>query len=149
MLTRKLLSTFIVGAMAFGLSSTAVLAQDSQADQSMQPQNKMQQGGMKAMRKGQHRMHRMHMQGHHMMPATVTSVDKKTGKMAVNSEGMDLIVHFPPASLADVNKGDKITLVLGFRKGDMTTMRQQRMMEKKNMMEKNSMKNGSMGSPQK
>ncbi len=80
------------------------------------------------------------MQGHHMMPATVTSVDRKTGKMAVNSEGMDLMVHFPPASLADVNKGDKITLMLGFRKGDVAAMRKERMMKRKSMMDKSAMK---------
>lgn len=52
----------------------------------------------------------------HMMPATVTSVDQKTGMVEVNSEGMALKVHFPPASLNGLKAGDKITLHLGFTK---------------------------------
>lgn len=144
MINRKLLSTMIVGAMAFGLSSTAVLAQENQADQSMQPTNKMQQHDMKSMHKGQQRMHRMGMQGRHMMPATVTSVDKTTGKMSVNAGGMDLNVHFPPKSLTDVNKGDKITLMLGFRKGDMKAMQKDHMMKNKSMKDTKSIGNDAM-----
>jgi hypothetical protein len=52
----------------------------------------------------------------HMMPATVTSVDDKTGVMEVNSEGMALKLHFPPASLKGVKAGDKITIHMGFSK---------------------------------
>jgi len=52
----------------------------------------------------------------HTMPATVTSVDQKTGVVEVNSAGMALKVHFPPASVADLKTGDKITLHLGFTK---------------------------------
>lgn len=52
----------------------------------------------------------------HMMPATVTSVDAKTGMVEVNSDGMALKLHFPPASLNGLKAGDKITLHLGFTK---------------------------------
>lgn len=52
----------------------------------------------------------------HSMPATVTSVDQKTGLIEVNSAGMALKLHFPPASLANVKSGDKITLKMGFSK---------------------------------
>jgi len=50
------------------------------------------------------------------MPATVTSVDQKTGIVAVESEGMKLKVHFPSSAIADLKKGDKISLHLGFTK---------------------------------
>ena len=52
----------------------------------------------------------------HTMPATVSSVDTKTGVVEVNSGGMSLKVHFPPASVADLKAGDKITLHMGFSK---------------------------------
>jgi hypothetical protein len=56
------------------------------------------------------------MMGMHTMPATVTAVDKATGQVDVDSGGMKLHVHFPAASLANVNVGDKITLHMGFTK---------------------------------
>lgn len=52
----------------------------------------------------------------HTMPATVSSVDTKTGVVEVNSGGMSLKVHFPPATVADLKAGDKITLHMGFSK---------------------------------
>jgi hypothetical protein len=52
----------------------------------------------------------------HTMPATVTSVDDKTGLVEVNSAGMALKLHFPPSSLNGLKTGDKITLHLGFTK---------------------------------
>lgn len=52
----------------------------------------------------------------HTMPATVSSVDMKTGEVMVTSEGMSLRVHFPAASVADLKAGDKITLHMGFSK---------------------------------
>ena len=68
---------------------------------------------------GQQPMEKMHhgkgaMMGMHMMKATVSSVDKKTGLVKANAGGMDLIVHFPPDSLANVNPNDTITLHMGF-----------------------------------
>ena len=142
MLNRKLLSTVIVGAMAFALSGTAVLAQENQADQSTQPAGKMQSHDMKAMHKGQHRMHRSRLQGRHMMPATVTSVDKDTGLMKVDSAGMHLTVHFPPSALTEIKAGDRITLFLGFSKGDANAMRKQRMEHREKMMKKSSSESG-------
>lgn len=52
----------------------------------------------------------------HMMPAIVTKADAKNGLLDVNSEGMALRLHFPPASLAGVKTGDKISLHMGFTK---------------------------------
>ena len=54
--------------------------------------------------------------GQHDMPATVVAVDRKTGLLDVLSEGYKLRLHFPPAALAGVKKGDRITLHLGFSK---------------------------------
>jgi hypothetical protein len=54
--------------------------------------------------------------GMHDMPATVTEVDHKTGIVDVEAGSMKLKVHFPAASVADLKKGDKITLHLGFSK---------------------------------
>ena len=56
------------------------------------------------------------MMGMHMMPATVTAIDSKTGLVDVTAGSMALKVHFPPASLAALRAGDKITLHLGFNK---------------------------------
>lgn len=138
---RKLFTALALGAMTFGLSTGAALAQSADSGDAMQAKTGMQQHDMKSMHKGNMGMH---MQGRHMMPATVTSVDKKTGKMSVNAGGMDLKVHFPPASLTDVKEGDKITLMLGFRKGDMKAMHKDRMMKDKSMKNKDSMDHDSM-----
>jgi hypothetical protein len=50
------------------------------------------------------------------MPATVNSVDKQTGLVDVNAEGMSLKVHFPPAAVANLAAGDKITVHMGYSK---------------------------------
>lgn len=56
------------------------------------------------------------MMGMHMMPATVNAIDTKTGLVDVAAGSMALKLHFPPASLASLKAGDKITLHLGFSK---------------------------------
>lgn len=62
-----------------------------------------------------HRMMRPNMNGSmHRMAATVKSVDAKTGMVEVDAGGMALTVHFPPASVADLKAGDKITLHMGY-----------------------------------
>ena len=55
-------------------------------------------------------------QSMHTMPATVNSVDTKTGIVDVTAGGMSLKVHFPPTSVADLKSGDQITLHMGFNK---------------------------------
>ena len=78
-----------------------VLAQDSTETKSMQAKHEdMKSAAM----------------GMHDMPATVTEVDHKTGMVDVESMNMKMKVHFPAASVADLKKGDKITLHLGFSK---------------------------------
>ena len=54
--------------------------------------------------------------GEHDMPGTITSIDHKTGVVVVHSAPSNLSVHFPPDSIKDLKKGDKITVHLGFSK---------------------------------
>jgi hypothetical protein len=61
-------------------------------------------------------MNMQNMLGMHMMAATVTAVDAGTGVTDVDAGGLKLRVHFPPASLAGIKAGDKITLHLSFTK---------------------------------
>lgn len=104
-------------AASLGLAAAAVQAQEGTAPDQPTMGN-MQHEGMQHM-KGMKGMHSMKdVQGRHSMPATVTSVDKSTGIVEVTAEGMSLRVHFPPASLANVSNGDKITLHLGFSKAE-------------------------------
>jgi hypothetical protein len=56
------------------------------------------------------------MMGMHMMSATVTTIDSKNGLIDVTAGSMALKLHFPPASLAALRPGDKITLHLAFSK---------------------------------
>ncbi|WP_108471262.1 hypothetical protein [Rhodanobacter thiooxydans] len=92
--------------LALVISGVAV-AQDSTPTSGM---DKM--GAMHSDMKGMHD----NMMGMHMMPATVTAADAKTGMVGVTSEGMALKLHFPPATMASLKAGDKITLHMGFSK---------------------------------
>jgi hypothetical protein len=100
------------------LSALAVLALSLAGAGMAQAQDTPPQGGaMGSMRSGDNDMHGMkNMMGMHAMPATVSSVDKQTGLVDVNSEGMSLKVHFPAPAVANLNVGDKITLHMGYSK---------------------------------
>lgn len=96
-------------AFGLGLAVTAVSAQDTGGmapASSASSMGQMHHGSMMHKMKG----------SMHQMPATVTSVDSATGIVEVNSAGMSLRLHFPPASVADLKTGDKITLHMGFTK---------------------------------
>ncbi|KZC40547.1 hypothetical protein RHOFW510R12_16350 [Rhodanobacter sp. FW510-R12] len=101
--------------MAFG----TVSAQDTGGMAPASPSSSMghmdQMGGM---HQGMHQkmMHHNKNGSMHMMPATVSSVDTKTGLVEADSEGMSLRLHFPPASVANLKAGDKITLHMGYTK---------------------------------
>lgn len=101
----------MLGALAF---SGAALAQDSMPSSSSSSSSMGAMGGMHGGKTGMKGMH--HMMGMHAMPATVTSVDTKTGIVEADAEGMNLKVHFPPSSVADLKTGDKITLHMGYSK---------------------------------
>jgi hypothetical protein len=98
-----------LGALAL---SGAVLAQDSMPSSASSSMGST--SGMHSHMSGMKGMH--HMMGMHAMPATVTSVDTKSGIVEVDASGMNLKVHFPPSSVADLKAGDKITLHMGFSK---------------------------------
>lgn len=93
------------------VSAAPALAQNSQSNQNMQGMQGMQ--GMNMQGSG---MDHMNMMGMHQMPVTVTSVDMNTGIVEATSGDMKLRLHFPPASLASVKVGDKITLHMAFMK---------------------------------
>lgn len=107
----------MLGSLALVLAvSGAALAQSSMPAKDASGMDKMgaMHSGHDSM-KGMKGMHG-HMMGMHMMPATVTEVDTTTGMVEANAEGMALKVHFPPASVASLKAGDKITLHLGYSK---------------------------------
>lgn len=108
-LPRIIVSTAAVGlCLAFG----TVSAQNTGGMAPASSSSSMgQMGGM------HHKMMRHNKNGSmHMMPATVSSVDTKTGMVEVDAEGMSLRLHFPPASVANLKAGDKITLHMGYTK---------------------------------
>jgi hypothetical protein len=55
------------------------------------------------------------MVGRHSMEGQVTSVDAKKGWVHVKTGEGTMIVHFPPAALQTVKKGDTITVDLAMR----------------------------------
>ena len=90
-------------AAALAVVATSALAQNS--------------GGMQGMNmQGMSGMNMQNMIGMHNMAATVTTLDPKTGIVEVSAGGMNLRLHFPPASLANVKVGDSITVQLAFTK---------------------------------
>lgn len=104
---------FIVATAAFGLflAVGAASAQDMAPAPASSSMGHMDKGAM------HHKMMRHDKNGSmHKMPATVTSVDTTTGIVEVTTAGMSLRVHFPPASVADLKAGDKITLHMGYTK---------------------------------
>ena len=56
------------------------------------------------------------MMGKHSMGATIESIDHKTGFLKLKSGMGDMIIHYPPPAIKDLNKGDKITVNLSFSK---------------------------------
>lgn len=105
----------IVATAAFGLC-LAVSAVSAQDTGSMAPAPASSSMGHMNHGSMHHKMGRAGNGSMHKMPATVTSVDTTTGIVEVNTAGMSLRVHFPPASVADLKSGDKITLRMGYSK---------------------------------
>ena len=114
-LHKPLLSMFGSLALVVAVSGAAV-AQSSMPTKDAHDLDKMgaMHSGHDSM-KGMKGMHG-HMMGMHMMPATVTEVDTHTGMVEANAEGIALKVHFPPAAVASLTAGDKITLHMGYSK---------------------------------
>lgn len=95
-------------ALAFAMSG--VWAQDANAPGGSHDMDKM------AAHEGMKGMNDANVQGMHTMPATITTIDSKTGIVDVNAGGMALKVHFPPTAVANLKAGDHITLHMGFSK---------------------------------
>ena len=55
------------------------------------------------------------MVGRHSMEGQVTRVDAKKGWLHVKTPDGTMIVHFPPADLQTVKKGDRITVSLALK----------------------------------
>lgn len=116
----KFSSKLVVATAALGLSlaATGAVAQSAMAPapagSSMSPMGK----DMMHNKKHDNMMmnNKMAPGSMHMMPATVSAVDTKTGMVDVTTDGMSLHVHFPPKSVANLKVGDKITLHMGFSK---------------------------------
>lgn len=53
------------------------------------------------------------MAGHHTMDGEVTKVDAKKGWIDVKTPEGSMKLHFPPAALENVKKGDAVTVDLG------------------------------------
>lgn len=54
--------------------------------------------------------------GVHRMAATVVDFDRETGIVDLKTDVGELKVHFPPAALTGLKKGDAVQLQLGLRK---------------------------------
>jgi hypothetical protein len=55
------------------------------------------------------------MKGHHSMEGEVTKVDAKKGWIDVKTSEGSMKLHFPPAALSDVKKGDRVSVELGLK----------------------------------
>lgn len=117
----------IASALALGIATAPALAQtgmDSgkKSDMKMDHKGMEKSGDMKGMdHKGTDQKGMssdgMSKMGEHSMSGTVTHVDSKKGMVKLKTEEGTLGLHFPPESLKDVKKGEKITVNLGFSKG--------------------------------
>ena len=107
--SRKTLA--LVGTLGLAFAASGAWAQDATQPQS----DSMSQAspGHDKMKMHNDMMGRM---GAHSMPATVTSVDPATGLVDATAEQMSLKLHFPPASMANLKAGDRITVHLSFSK---------------------------------
>ena len=55
------------------------------------------------------------MMGHHTMDGQVTKVDAKKGWIDVKTSEGSMKLHFPPDALANVKKGDSVSIELGLK----------------------------------
>jgi hypothetical protein len=53
--------------------------------------------------------------GHHSMDGEVTKVESKRGWIDVKTSEGSMKLHFPPDALADIKKGDRVTVELGIK----------------------------------
>jgi len=53
--------------------------------------------------------------GRHTMSGQVVNVDHNNGHLTMKTDEGNLMLHFPPSSLTNVNPGDRVTVQLGIR----------------------------------
>ena len=53
--------------------------------------------------------------GRHTMTGEVTSIDSSKGRVTLKTAEGDLDLHFPPAALSNVHKGDRVTVEMAIR----------------------------------
>lgn len=58
----------------------------------------------------------MMMMGEHDMGGTIQTINHKTGWMKLKTGIGEMTIHYPPASIMDLKKGDKITAHLSYTK---------------------------------
>jgi len=97
------LSSMIVAAMA----ATCVLAGQGLAQSPAKPQPSASPAKAAAET----------MKGQHSMDGEVTKVDAKKGWVDVKTPEGRMKLHFPPAALASVKKGDRVTVEIGMTPG--------------------------------
>ena len=66
---------------------------------------------------GMHKMMGGKTMGMHRMTGTVDKIDHTKGMLALKTDEGDLMLHFPPASIKDLNNGDTIMVKLSYSKG--------------------------------
>ncbi len=90
MKTRLLTTMALTMGLVLGMAGTAMAEEGSDSGQQMQTM------------------------GQHTMAGTVTSIDHKTGWLRLKTGLGTLRLHYPPPTVKDVKKGDKMTAHLGF-----------------------------------
>jgi len=76
-------------------------------------------GGMAAEHSGEAKSGEYKMMGQHKMSGTIEKIDHKSGMMELKTGVGEMKLHFPPDSIKDLKKGDKITVDMGFMKEGM------------------------------
>ncbi len=59
--------------------------------------------------------------GRHAMSGTVDKVDHATGMVSLKTGAGDLMLHFPPPTIKELNDGDAITVHLAYSKNSTKT----------------------------
>jgi hypothetical protein len=51
----------------------------------------------------------------HTMTGTVTSIDRKTGRLSLKTDEGKLMLHFPPSKVQNITDGERVTVELGIK----------------------------------
>ena len=64
-----------------------------------------------------------HISGRHTMEGEVTKVDQKKGHLTLKTAEGKMDLHFPPSALANVKKGDHISVELAMKPAGSASMK--------------------------